>query len=163
MVIWLDGRTNVKARPQENFARELMELFTMGVGNYAETDVYAGARVFTGWNLQRANGNGATGYYTFFYDSRQHDTTVPDTIQRLALAHRRRHGYRWITVELRELGLIVNHKRVFRITRQNGMLLARHTVRRNGRVHDGKAVVMRSNALVLGRRERPRRLHHRCP
>ena len=41
MLVWLDGRTNVRARPQENFARELMELFTMGVGTFAETDVYA--------------------------------------------------------------------------------------------------------------------------
>ena len=39
----------------------------------------------------------------------------------------------------------INHKRVFRIMRQNGMLLARHTGRRTGRVHDGKVVVMRSN------------------
>jgi uncharacterized protein (DUF1800 family) len=42
MLVWLDGRTNVKGRPQENFARELMELFTMGVDTFAETDVYAG-------------------------------------------------------------------------------------------------------------------------
>src|SRR5262245_48280616 len=55
MLFWLDGRTNVRARPQENFARELMELFTMGVGKFEETDVYAGARVFTGWNLQLLN------------------------------------------------------------------------------------------------------------
>ncbi|MCA1564031.1 MAG: DUF1800 domain-containing protein, partial [Acidobacteria bacterium] len=47
MLVWLDGRTNVRGRPQENFARELMELFTMGVGTFEETDVYAGARVFT--------------------------------------------------------------------------------------------------------------------
>ena len=40
---------------------------------------------------------------------------------------------------------MVNHKRVFRIMRQNGMLLARHTGRRNGRLHDGKVVVMGSN------------------
>ena len=53
MLVWLDGRTNVKGKPQENFARELMELFTMGVDTFAETDVYAGARVFTGWNLAR--------------------------------------------------------------------------------------------------------------
>src|SRR5437016_1707534 len=53
MLVWLDGRTNVKGAPQENFGRELMELFTMGVGTFAETDVYAGARVFTGWNLTR--------------------------------------------------------------------------------------------------------------
>ena len=53
MLIWLDGRTNTKAQPQENFGREIMELFTLGVGNYTEADVYAAARVFTGWNLQR--------------------------------------------------------------------------------------------------------------
>ena len=46
MLVWLDGRLNVRNQPQENFARELMELFTMGVGTFAETDVYAGgARV----------------------------------------------------------------------------------------------------------------------
>jgi len=78
MLVWLDGRTNVKARPQENFARELMELFTMGVGNYVENDVYAGARVFTGWNLQRLSGASPAGYYAFFYDSRQHDTNAKE-------------------------------------------------------------------------------------
>src|SRR3954471_16714092 len=76
MLVWLDGRTNVKGRPQENFARELMELFTMGVGNYQEADVYAGARVFTGWNMARIGGAAETGYYAFNYDSRQHDTTA---------------------------------------------------------------------------------------
>ena len=46
MLVWLDGRTNTKAQPQENFGREIMELFTVGVGNYTEADVYAGgARV----------------------------------------------------------------------------------------------------------------------
>src|SRR5882724_11904692 len=53
MLVWLDGRTNTRARPQENFAREIMELFTVGVGNYTEADAYAGARVFSGWNLAR--------------------------------------------------------------------------------------------------------------
>jgi uncharacterized protein (DUF1800 family) len=72
MLVWLDGRTNVKGRPQENFARELMELFTMGVGTFAEEDVYAGARVFTGWNLTRPS----NAYYTFSYVSGQHDTTA---------------------------------------------------------------------------------------
>src|SRR5262245_2057586 len=52
MLYWLDGRLNVRAQPQENFGRELMELFTFGVENYVETDVYAAARVFTGWNLR---------------------------------------------------------------------------------------------------------------
>lgn len=78
MLVWLDGRTNFKSKPQENFARELMELFTMGVGNYVENDVYAGARVFTGWNLRRFNGNGPTGTYRFFYDAAQHDTTAKE-------------------------------------------------------------------------------------
>lgn len=49
MMIWLDGNTNRKGKANENFARELMELFTMGVGNYTETDVKESARAFTGW------------------------------------------------------------------------------------------------------------------
>jgi len=73
MLFWLDGRTNVRGRPQENYARELMELFTMGVGTFEEADVYAGARVFTGWNLQR-QGSGDTAYYQFVYNAGQHDT-----------------------------------------------------------------------------------------
>jgi uncharacterized protein (DUF1800 family) len=79
MLIWLDGRTNVKAQPQENFARELMELFTFGVGHYAESDVYAGARVFTGWNMsarsssQTADPNGT---YKFQYNANQHETSA---------------------------------------------------------------------------------------
>ena len=77
MVVWLDGRTNFRRVPQENFARELMELFTMGVGNYTEADVYAGARVFTGWNLQRVGAGADTnGYYRFFYDGRNHELSA---------------------------------------------------------------------------------------
>ena len=77
MLVWLDGRTNTKAKPQENFAREIMELFTVGVGHYTEPDVYAGARVFTGWNLQRP-GNAADGsqHYEFIYNAGQHETTA---------------------------------------------------------------------------------------
>ncbi len=73
MVAWLDGNTNFKANPQENYARELMELFTIGVDAYTESDVYAGARAFTGWNLRR-QGEGTTRYYTFLYRWSQHDT-----------------------------------------------------------------------------------------
>lgn len=75
MIVWLDGRTNVKAQPQENFGRELMELFTFGIGHYTEADVLAAARVFTGWNL-RLNGtrDTPTGSYQFTYNSGQHDT-----------------------------------------------------------------------------------------
>ncbi len=78
MLVWLDGRTNVRARPQENFARELMELFTIGVGKFEETDVYAGARVFTGWNLALANRNTAQARYEFAYNAGQHDTTAKE-------------------------------------------------------------------------------------
>jgi uncharacterized protein (DUF1800 family) len=77
MLFWLDGRSNVRARPQENFARELMELFTMGVGTFAEADVYAGARVFTGWNLARPGADAAR-RYQFNYNAAQHDTTAKE-------------------------------------------------------------------------------------
>src|SRR5204863_2216964 len=51
MMLWLDSESNVKGDPNENFARELMELFTLGAGVYAETDVSEGARCFTGWRI----------------------------------------------------------------------------------------------------------------
>ncbi len=50
MLCFLDARKNVKGAPNENFAREIMELFTMGVGNYGEKDVREAARAFTGWD-----------------------------------------------------------------------------------------------------------------
>src|SRR5258706_1731803 len=49
MLAYLDAAENVKGAPNENFAREVMELFTMGVGNYTERDVREAARAFTGW------------------------------------------------------------------------------------------------------------------
>jgi len=51
MLAFLDAGVNVKGSPNENFAREIMELFTMGVGNYSEDDVREAARAFTGWNF----------------------------------------------------------------------------------------------------------------
>ncbi len=50
MLAFLDAGVNVKGAPNENFAREIMELFTMGVGNYSEKDIREAARAFTGWN-----------------------------------------------------------------------------------------------------------------
>ena len=50
MLVWLDSNQNVKAHPNENFAREVMELFTLGVGNYTEKDIREAARAFTGWH-----------------------------------------------------------------------------------------------------------------
>jgi uncharacterized protein (DUF1800 family) len=90
MLYWLDGRRNKKAVPQENYGREVMELFTMGVvdlsgaPNYNEDDVKAAARVFTGWNLQSEqkatiqlrNETVPLRQYRFFYDAREHDTNA---------------------------------------------------------------------------------------
>src|SRR5687767_6426313 len=80
MLVWLDGKSNTKAKPQENFGREIMELFTIGVGNYVESDVYAAARVFTGWNLRgsvdyRQDEYGdLNAYQEFVYNADEHDT-----------------------------------------------------------------------------------------
>jgi uncharacterized protein (DUF1800 family) len=80
MLVWLDGKTNTKARPQENFGREIMELFTLGVGHYTESDVYAAARVFTGWNLRGSDDyrkdeyGDLNAYQEFVYNGDQHDT-----------------------------------------------------------------------------------------
>lgn len=78
MLVWLDGRLNVRARPQENFGRELMELFTTGVGHYTEEDVYAAARVFTGWNLRLSGDRTSplTSYYEYVFNAAQHDPTA---------------------------------------------------------------------------------------
>jgi uncharacterized protein (DUF1800 family) len=74
MIVWLDGRTNTRQRPQENFGREVMELFTFGIGNYTEQDVYAAARVFTGWNIRQVRGvDDPTSYYEFVYNANQHE------------------------------------------------------------------------------------------
>jgi len=59
MIRWLDTDTNIKGRPNENFARELLELFTLGVDNYTEKDVQEATRAFTGWSLRNALPNAA--------------------------------------------------------------------------------------------------------
>jgi uncharacterized protein (DUF1800 family) len=53
MLIYLNGAQNVAAHPNENYARELMELFTLGVDNYTENDVRESARAWTGWRVNR--------------------------------------------------------------------------------------------------------------
>jgi uncharacterized protein (DUF1800 family) len=52
MMIWLDTRLSKKGMPNENYARELMELFTLGIGNYSERDIREAARAFTGWDIR---------------------------------------------------------------------------------------------------------------
>jgi uncharacterized protein (DUF1800 family) len=56
MLIWLDGQRNQKGKPNENLARELMELFTIGIGSYSEEDVKQAARALTGWRVDRQSG-----------------------------------------------------------------------------------------------------------
>jgi uncharacterized protein (DUF1800 family) len=77
-VIWLDGQFNTRAKPQENFGREIMELFSVGVGYYTEPDVSAAARVFSGWNLRESEGykdDDVNAYKEFMYRADQHETT----------------------------------------------------------------------------------------
>jgi hypothetical protein len=64
MLVFLDNGENIKKHPNENFGRELLELFTMGVGNYTEHDVREAARAFTGWTND---------VLKFKFDSEQHD------------------------------------------------------------------------------------------
>jgi len=64
MLVYLDNGENVKAHPNENFGRELLELFTMGVGHYTERDVREAARAFTGWTNDVLD---------FRFDQAQHD------------------------------------------------------------------------------------------
>jgi len=65
MLRYLDNNVNVKAHPNENYARELMELFTLGIGNYTEQDIRESARALTGWTFRKnPDGTGS------FYDNR---------------------------------------------------------------------------------------------
>ena len=73
MLIWLDNRSNVKGKPNENYARELMELFTLGVDRYTQTDVTEVARSLTGWTITKPAGAEAS-QYTFTFDSTKHDS-----------------------------------------------------------------------------------------
>ncbi len=56
MLVWLDGADSKKEKPNENFAREFLELFSLGVGNYTEPDIREAARAFTGWTRRQENG-----------------------------------------------------------------------------------------------------------
>lgn len=64
MLAFLDAGVNVKGAPNENFAREIMEMFTLGVGHYGEADIREAARAFTGWNFKGT---------TFVVNADQHD------------------------------------------------------------------------------------------
>jgi uncharacterized protein (DUF1800 family) len=66
LIRWLDGQRNTRVAPNENLARELMELFTIGIGTYTEADVKEAARALTGWVVDRATG-------TARFVARRHD------------------------------------------------------------------------------------------
>jgi uncharacterized protein (DUF1800 family) len=73
MLIWLDASSDKAADPNENFARELMERFTMGIGTYHEADVRAAAYCFTGWRLDLATDS-------LTIDQRQHSPVVQQVL-----------------------------------------------------------------------------------
>lgn len=72
MLIYLDNRLNVKGKAQENYAREVMELFSMGVGNYTEEDVREIARALTGETINVACSENWP--YTHVFDATKHDS-----------------------------------------------------------------------------------------
>jgi uncharacterized protein (DUF1800 family) len=66
MMVWLDTVQSTKAMPNENYARELMELFSLGIGHYTEKDIREAARAFTGWKITDGKAK---------FDAAQHDDT----------------------------------------------------------------------------------------
>lgn len=75
MVIYLDNASNRKGQPNENFAREVMELFTLGEGNYSERDIKEAARAFTGWSINPETGE-------FLFRAGAHDGGVKTVLGR---------------------------------------------------------------------------------
>jgi len=75
VVLYLGGTFNEVGKPNENYGRELLELFTTGIGWYTEGDVQQAARVLTGWKASRYNDEPAPkGIYTTWFDANKHDT-----------------------------------------------------------------------------------------
>ena len=75
MIFWLDNNENRNGEPNENWGRELLELFSMGVGNYTEQDIKDASRAFTGWTFEQPIPLYPHGYYPadFVYDAADHD------------------------------------------------------------------------------------------
>ena len=75
MIFWLDNNYNHKDQPNENWGRELLELFSMGQGNYTEEDVYECARAFTGWTIGPKPPRGPFNRFNwpFVYNAEDHD------------------------------------------------------------------------------------------
>ena len=80
MLVWLDGRNNTRPARRRTSAARSWSSSRSGIGNYTEADVYAAARVFTGWGL-RLSGDRATpetSYYEFVYNANQHDANAKE-------------------------------------------------------------------------------------
>ncbi len=75
MIFWLDNNENHDGEPNENWGRELLELFSMGVGNYTEQDIKDASRAFTGWTFTQPIPLYPHGYYpaNFIFDADDHD------------------------------------------------------------------------------------------
>jgi uncharacterized protein (DUF1800 family) len=73
MLVWLDSNSNRRAAPNENYAREIMELFTLGIGNYTEQDIREAARAFTGWFVHKSE---------FRFVGSEHDTGIKTVLNR---------------------------------------------------------------------------------
>lgn len=101
MLVWLNGNQNRVGSPNENLGRELMELFTIGVGHYTEDDVKQAARALTGWTVDRDAGTAAL-------VARRHDpgpetvvgTTVSDTSSLVAALVARPESARFVATRL---------------------------------------------------------------
>ena len=70
MMVWLDTIQSKKGQPNENYARELMELFSLGIGNYSEQDIREAAKAFTGWEIRNDK---------FYFNAAQYDDS-PKTV-----------------------------------------------------------------------------------
>ena len=75
MIFWLDNNENHKDEINENYGRELLELFSMGVGNYTEDDIKAASRAFTGWSFRQPLSLYPVGHHNavFVFDPDDHD------------------------------------------------------------------------------------------
>lgn len=78
LIYWLDNNENRREEPNENFGRELLELFSMGVGNYSEQDIKTASRAFTGWTFSQPLPVYPNGHFKteFLYRDDDHDDNV---------------------------------------------------------------------------------------
>ena len=93
MIFWLDNQENHKRAPNENWGRELLELFSLGVGNYTEKDVFECARAFTGWTFtNKMHRRFGPNPWKFVYKPEDHDNgekTFPVSYTHLTLPTKR--------------------------------------------------------------------------